>query len=279
MMTLEQLLQSGESRLFKAGIEDAEIDAWYLLEHSLSIDRVTYFLNKNTIVTQEETEKYFSFIEKRATHIPLQQLTKEQEFMGFSFSVNEHVLIPRQDTEVLVEEVQKAATGKRVLDLCTGTGCIILSLAKLCSLRTAVGVDISQEALKVARENQQRLQVEVTLLQSDLFENITGTFDIIVSNPPYIPTQVIETLMPEVKDHEPVIALDGKEDGLYFYRKIVKESRAYLASSGQIFFEIGCEQGTDVADILKSHGFTEIRVLKDLCGLERVVTGIKKEAF
>jgi release factor glutamine methyltransferase len=192
--------------------------------------------------------------------------------MGLEFDVSPHVLIPRQDTEILVEEALKLCEGKKVLDMCTGSGCIIISIAKLGKSAGVAAVDISAEALNVAKGNAAKNEVKVEFIESDLFEKVEGDYDIIVSNPPYIRTKVMEELMPEVKDHEPVIALDGSKDGLYFYRKITASLKQHLRSGGTILYEIGYDQGEAVRDILKQEGFTDILVKKDLSGLDRVVT-------
>ena len=272
-ITIEQLKKQGSDRLRDAGIAEADLDAAYLLEYVLHIDRMAFLMDKEKEVSSEDASRYMEQIEVRAKHIPLEHITGEQEFMGYSFFVNEHVLIPRQDTEVLVEQVAKLADGKRVLDVCTGSGCIILSLDQLCNLTKAVGVDLSTEALKVARANGMRLDSSVEWIESDLFANVTGTFDIIVSNPPYIETKVIDGLMEEVRCHEPMMALDGGEDGLYFYRKIVEESPKYLTNNGYLCFEIGYNQGEEVKALMEHAGFQECQVIKDLAGLNRVVMG------
>lgn len=217
---------------------------------------------------------YQDLLNKRSLHIPLQHLTGEQEFMGLPFHVNEHVLIPRQDTEILVEEVLSIVKkGDHVLDLCTGSGCIIISIVKLAEQITGVGIDLSDEALVVAKENAKRLQADVTFFKSDLFEQVTGEFDCIVSNPPYIATAQIDTLMEEVRCMEPRMALDGMEDGLFFYRKIVEESAAYLKKGGWLCFEIGCDQADDVSEMMRAAGYENRKVIKDLAGLDRVVMG------
>ena len=272
-MTARELLCWGEDILLKAGIEDAKLDAWYLMEYSLPTDRVSFLLNGSKPVTATQKEEYEILIEKRASHIPVQYLTGMQDFMGFTFKVNEHVLIPRQDTEVLVEEVLKVSKGKKVLDMCTGSGCIVISLAKLGQLESATAVDISTEALKVARENAASLEAEISFVESDLFEKVEGLYDIIVSNPPYIESEEVDKLAPEVKDHEPRLALDGTEDGLYFYRKIIEEADKYLTENGAIFFEIGYNQGEAVSELLRAKGYQDIKVIKDLPELDRVVAG------
>lgn len=210
----------------------------------------------------------------------MQHLTGVQEFMGYEFAVNEHVLVPRQDTEILVEEAEKRLllmkkeNPVKVLDMCTGSGCIPISL-KLRNPQIVIeGADISEEALKVAEKNAKKLGVSGKWIQTDMFENITGTFDMITSNPPYIPTKVIEELEAEVRLHDPYEALDGKEDGLYFYRIIVKESRQYLKRGGWLIFEIGSDQAEAVKTLLQEAGYENIEVKKDLAGLDRVVYGM-----
>jgi len=184
------------------------------------------------------------------------------------------VLIPRQDTEVLVEEALKYLKPEmRFLDLCTGSGCILLSLLHFCKEAEGVGVDISLEALEVAAENKARLHPVAELLQSDLFAAVEGRFDVIVSNPPYIRSEEIQHLMEEVRLHDPLLALDGHEDGLYFYRAIAKKSPSYLKRGGWLLVEIGHDQGSDVSRLLEEQGFCEIEIVKDLAGLSRVVKG------
>ena len=194
--------------------------------------------------------------------------------MGLTFKVNEHVLIPRQDTEILVEEAMRyLSDGMRILDICTGSGCILLSLLKYSNECEGLGVDISDDALAVARENAQNLGLEAEFRHSDLLEKVEGKFDMIVSNPPYIETAVIDTLMPEVREHEPMLALDGREDGLYFYRRIVEQCTSYMTRGARLFFEIGYDQGEAVKDMMIHKGFCEVEIIKDYAGLDRVVTG------
>lgn len=217
--------------------------------------------------------------------IPLQQLTGEQSFMGLDFQVNQNVLIPRQDTEILVEEALKELhDGYDILDMCTGSGCILISLLWYSNDCHGVGVDLSEAALDVAKSNAERLlaekaeegRVPAVFLQSNLFEKVEGQFDLLVSNPPYIRTDDVETLMPEVRDHEPRMALDGEADGLSFYRKIVEECPAYLKRGGTILFEIGFDQAEEVKALMEQGGFHEIRVVKDYAGNDRVVVGTLK---
>lgn len=284
-MTYKEVYEYGKQKLIDAGIEDAVLDARLLLEYICHTDRNELIIHADCQRSSMEEQFYKIVIEKRASHIPLQHITGEQEFMGLSFQVNEHVLIPRQDTEILVEEVMRhLSDGMRILDICTGSGCILLSLLKYSNECEGVGIDISSDALRVAQENAQRLQLDATFLEGDLFLPLKSfqssktsdtLFDIIVSNPPYIETKVIDTLMPEVRLHEPVSALDGGEDGLYFYRKIVAEAPRFMRKGAYLFFEIGCAQAQTVAMFMQEAGFVQIEVLKDYAGLDRVVFGME----
>lgn len=275
-MTYKEAIEFGKEQLTSAEILDAQLDARLLLEFVTKVDRTTLFVHSDQSLLEEEEKSYRKLIEDRASHIPLQQLTKVQNFMGFDFFVNEHVLIPRQDTENLVEEaMQQLHDGMEVLDLCTGSGCILISLLKYSNDCKGVGVDLSTKALEVARVNVERFQLEdsVTLLESDLYDKVEGKFDLIISNPPYIPTEVVKTLMPEVLEHEPWMALDGMEDGLHFYREIIKNAPDYLYRGGKLFFEIGYDQGQSVKQLMEARGFTEVVVKQDYAGLDRVVYG------
>ena len=267
--------QFGKEQLQKAGITDAELDARLLLEFICHTDRNALYAHGDQEIEDEKMQDFLQLIEKRAVHIPLQHLTGEQNFMGLDFLVNEHVLIPRQDTEILVEEIMRDLhDGIRILDMCTGSGCILLSLLHYSNDCSGVGVDVSEDALAVARQNADRLaEKQAVFIQSDLFEKVEGSFDLIVSNPPYIRSQEIAGLMPEVREHEPHLALDGKDDGLHFYREIIKGAMPHLKRGGQLFFEIGYDQGEAVQALLAANGYTEIAVVKDYAGLDRVVYG------
>lgn len=274
-MTYRQLYEYGVKRLEEAGIEEAKLDARLLLEYICHTDRNTLLVHGDSERNEIEEQFYCMCIEKRATRIPLQHITGEQEFMGLTFRVNQHTLIPRQDTEILVEEgMRHMFDGMRILDMCTGSGCILLSLLKYSNECEGMGVDISEEALKVARENAQRLGLKAEFVQGDLFEPVPEKkFDMIISNPPYIETAVIDTLMPEVREHEPMQALDGMEDGLFFYRKIVDKADGFLTKGGWLLFEIGYNQGEAVSKLMTEQGFQDIKVVKDYAGLDRVVLG------
>ena len=272
---LKSALESAILYLQKQGVEEARQDAWLLLEHVCGISHSTYFVHSEDEMPKEQQEQYEALVRKRGEHIPLQQLTGEQEFMGLTFSVNEHVLIPRQDTEVLVEEVMKNLhDGFRILDLCTGSGCILLSLLHYSNDCSGVGADLSEEALEVARKNAEQLGENSALfVQGDLFAPVEGKFDIIVSNPPYICSDVIPTLMEEVREHEPMQALDGGADGLDFYRKIIQGAKEHLCGGGQLFFEIGYDQGEAVQRLMEQAGYREVECVQDFAGLDRVVFG------
>lgn len=347
------VLNYGKKVLKNAGIVEADLDAWYLFEQSFGISRAQYFLcarenivgsTAQKMTAQEQTgnslesknaldcaelwlkEKlsaYENALKKRAARIPLQQIIGQQEFMGLSFFVNEHVLIPRQDTETLVELVLQEQKDKdiSILDMCTGSGCIAVSLKKLGGYAHVEGADISEEALKVAKRNSEEIlensdvnndavssrteqiqnctnltnnqnkqdnseermvsevrtvpQTGVIFRRSDMFSAFPETerFNVIVSNPPYIPSAVIEELEPEVRDHEPRGALDGTADGLYFYRILAEECAKHLTPGGHVYFEIGYDQGMAVKELLDNHGFKDTRVIQDLSGKDRVVCG------
>ncbi len=273
-MTYRELFEIGKKQLEDAGIEEAALDARLLLEYICHTDRNALLVHGDSVRSNLEEQFYRMVIEKRAQRIPLQHITGQQEFMGLTFKVNEHVLIPRQDTEILVEEAMRyLSDGMRILDICTGSGCILLSLLKYSNECEGLGVDISDDALAVARENAQNLGLETEFRHSDLLEKVEGKFDMIVSNPPYIETAVIDTLMPEVREHEPMLALDGREDGLYFYRRIVEQCTSYMTRGARLFFEIGYDQGEAVKDMMIHKGFCEVEIIKDYAGLDRVVTG------
>lgn len=273
-MTYAQAFKNATEYLAERGVADASVDAWYLMEFCCGISRAEYLLRKTEEMPQDCLEEYQSLLAKRGERIPLQHLTGEQEFMGFSFRVSDQVLVPRQDTEVLVEEaLRRLKCGRRVLDLCTGSGCIAISIGKLRKDAAVTASDLSEEALSVARDNAERLEADISFRQSDLFEQLPDAYDMIVSNPPYIPTRTIDDLAEEVRLHDPRMALDGGADGLVFYRKIIKESAPHLERGGWLLFEIGWEQADAVSEMMRENGFAEVRVIKDLAGLDRVVEG------
>lgn len=273
-MQYQELYRMGKDRLTEAKVPEAELDARLLLEEVCGTDRNDLLVHGDKEVPPEQCDRYVEYIQRRQKREPLQQITGYQEFMGLRFKVTPDVLIPRQDTETLVEEVMRYLhDGMHLLDMCTGSGCILLSLLKYSNDCEGTGCDISEKALKVAEENAEMLSLNASFVQSNLFENISGKYEFIVSNPPYIPTGVIPTLMEEVRDHEPVSALDGREDGLYFYREIVEKAGEYLYPGGMLFFEIGYDQAEKVSSLMRQAGYQEVTVCKDLAGLDRVVYG------
>lgn len=284
-ITYKELLEHGKNQLKQGKIQEYQLDAWLLLEHVFQVSKTWYFVHETEIVDVEKAEQYEALIQRRKNHVPLQQITEEGYFYGMKFYVNQHVLIPRQDTEILVEEVLKLCGSLwkqeenhlQILDLCTGSGCILLSLLANLKQAEGTGVDLSLEALEVAKRNARELEIPAKWLHSDLFEQVDRSYDVIVSNPPYIRTFVIEDLMEEVRLHEPRMALDGKEDGLYFYRKIIREAEGYLKPGGILAFEIGYDQGEAVSGLMKNQGYEQIQVVQDLAGLDRCVTGIRKQ--
>ncbi len=321
-MTLKEACEQGAAQLKESGIDTSSLDAWYLLEHVTGFSRAAYLLDSQKELEAGLEERFLYLIKKRAGRIPLQYLTGVQEFMGLEFLVNEHVLIPRQDTECLVEaalhilnrkqtacrdgadqSLIQPGNGFSLLDLCTGSGCILLSILKFaeksgrfqavkrpkhmqCAEPSCqwmdpdvvpiygTGSDISQKALEMAGRNARKLGIEAEFVQSDLLEHVEGRFSMIVSNPPYIRTAAISSLQDEVSKYEPVLALDGGGDGLHFYRKIIQECRQYLIPGGSLLFEIGYDQASDVCRLMEEAGFREIAVEKDLAGLDRVVSGM-----
>ncbi len=259
ILQIGAIYKEGCERLEEAHVPDARLDAWYLLEHVTGISKAAYYADPERGLAEGEVQEYFSYVQKRCSRIPLQHLTGEQEFMGLPFYVNEHVLIPRQDTEVLAEKaLELKRPGMRVLDMCTGSGCILISLLKLRPLKgiSGVGCDISPEALCIAEKNAGRHCVEADLRQGDLFDALPegDRFDMIVSNPPYIPSSDI--------------------DRLYFYKRIISGSVRYIRQGGWLLLEIGCEQAEAVSGMLERAGYTGIKVKKDLAGLDRVVYGM-----
>lgn len=274
-MTYREAIVLGEKNLQQADIADAKTDSWLLLAMACKIDHTYYYMHIDEEMSEEQVREFEVLIRKRAERVPLQYITGEQEFMGLTFHVNSNVLIPRQDTETLVEEALKVIKpGMKVMDMCTGSGCVLISILKNAHDVEGIGYDISKQAINVAKENAKFNEVPAVFERSDLFEDVVeNDFDVIVSNPPYIPTDLVATLMPEVSQFEPREALDGKGDGLYFYSKILEQCKNYMKPDGYILFEIGCEQGDAVSTMMRLAGFSEVRVIKDLARNDRVVMG------
>lgn len=263
------------------GIETALLDSQLLLSHVLGVDRGYLLLNREKEITEDEYKTFLNNIKLRKEGVPLQYITGEQEFMGLPFKVEKGVLIPRCDTEVLVEEVVniiKDVDSPVIADVGCGSGAISISIAKLVETSTVYALDIMDIPLKVTHKNVILNGVEdrVNIIKSDMLKELINkgkVFDLIVSNPPYIKKEVIPTLMKEVKEHEPMSALDGGEDGLYFYRNITKDSKKLLKKGGYLAYEIGYDQGESVKNIMIQEGFADVKLIKDLSGLNRVLIG------
>ena len=277
--SLQEWLRYAKQRFAEAGVPEPEADARILLETAFSVDRTQFYLHPERIPLPRQAEQFLDMVEKRCARIPVQYITGKQTFMGLSFDVAPAVLIPRLDTEILVETVLTWIGGRKaeVLDLCTGSGCIAVSIAKLARNARVTASDISAEALETAKKNSRQNSTDIRFLQGDLFTPFSGEerFDAIVSNPPYIPGAELAKLEPEVRDWEPALALDGSADGLAFYRRIIREAPAHLKDGGLLAFEIGYEQGKAVSELMRQAGFGGVCVQKDLAGLDRVVTGEK----
>ncbi|MBQ9518932.1 MAG: peptide chain release factor N(5)-glutamine methyltransferase [Firmicutes bacterium] len=271
MKTVKEILFDTKKRLRENGDETWGIDADLLVMRALGLTRMQLVTRDTDEVPDKAAAKLENLLQKRLSNMPMQYILENCEFMGINFKVNENVLIPRPDTEVLVEEVLKRKP-QSALDIGTGSGAIAVSLAKY-GVKSVTACDISQNALDVAKENAKNADVDIDFIKSDIFKNISGKFDAIVSNPPYIVSDVIPTLMPQVKDYEPRLALDGGKDGLDFYRSITAQAKEHLNKGGLLAFEIGYDQGETVSKLMRENGFENVKVIKDLAGLDRVVTG------
>jgi release factor glutamine methyltransferase len=288
MVTVGQLLKEGTERLENVGVSTPRLDAEVLLYNLLDVERIYLHTYPEKEVSKETEESFWSGIEKREKFMPIQYIVNKQEFMGLDFDVEEGVLIPRGDTEILVEKVidiyekEFSPNSVKIMDIGTGSGAIVVSLAKFINNAILTAIDISPKALEIAKKNANANGVEkrITFHLGSLFNPIKGedeykTYDFIISNPPYIPRAVVETLDPWVKDYEPRLALDGGEDGLDFYREITITAKDYLKEEGWLLFEIGYDQGESVSALLNMNGFRDVKVLQDLAGLHRVVLGKK----
>ncbi len=279
-MRLYELVKKGQGMLEKKGVPDADIDAGLLWQHVAGMNMADMLFDRDVEILAEQETDYMELIERRSAREPLQYITGVQNFMGYDFCTSKNVLIPRQDTEVLVEtalNITKHIDGSvDVLDMCCGTGCIGISYGLMRPGSRVVLADISEDAIKTTHKNIEKLCGDTDrfrVVGTDLFENVEGRFDLILSNPPYIKSGVIDTLMPEVRDNEPRLALDGMEDGLYFYRIIVSQARKYIKDEGYVVFEIGNDQAEDVQHLLVESGYDDVHVVRDLCRNDRVVYG------
>ena len=274
--TVLKILTWTKGYLAEKGVENARLEAEWLLCEVLGLDRVGLYVNFDKPLSERELTMFRGMVARRARREPLQYILGSQEFMGLEFDVTPAVLIPRHDTEVLVEEASKrAAPSGRILDIGVGSGCIAVALARCLPEAEVCGVDTSPESMVLAARNAEKHGVKVTLFEGSLFEPFTGqSFDLIVSNPPYIPTADMEYLQPEVRDFEPRGALDGGADGFDFYRLIIPAARDHLTTGGWLLFEVGIGQAEMVLDMFGQTGsFGELFTTKDHAGIERVVGG------
>lgn len=276
-MTIKETLRKGMIQLKTENVTEPNLKARLIMQYILNKPRQYLIIYDNQVLTLRQEVNYFKAIKRLINGEPIQHITHQQEFMKLNFFVNEDVLIPRSDTEILVEEVIKIArkiNAKKILDMCTGSGAIAVSLAKYLDNVEITAVDISEKSLDVAKTNAKNNEIEnkITFIESNLFENIVNEkYDIIVSNPPYIRKDVIKTLTKEVQK-EPKIALDGGYDGLDFYRKITHQSEEYLKFNGYLCFEIGYDQKKDVIKIINDEKkFTGTYSKKDLCDNDRII--------
>ncbi len=277
-MTIGEALDLGGRELLEAGIEGGEEEAKILLSELTGIGRLDFFLKKGEELPEDTEHQYLTFLEKRKKRIPLQMILGHTEFMGLEFEVSPATLVPRADTEVVCETALSFLTeGSTILDLCTGTGCVLLSLLEMEEGTTGVGTDISEDAVELSRLNAERLGLSerASFLTGDLYSPLPegSRFDLIIANPPYIRSEEIKNLMPEVRDHEPRRALDGGSDGLTYYRRIASGAGDYLIPGGLLLFETGYDQGGQVTEILKENGFSNIILKRDYGGNVRVCGG------
>jgi release factor glutamine methyltransferase len=263
------------------GIEAARLEAELLLGELLGLDRVGLVVHSMRPLSESELSSYRELLKRRRSGEPVAYILGRREFFGLSFSVDRHVLVPRPETELLVEEAllrtKHRELSGRALDLCTGSGCVAISFAKARPTWQTFATDLSEEALGVARKNALDLGVvwNLSFHQGDLLEACgrASRFELIVCNPPYIPNAELDTLAPEVRDHEPRMALDGGADGLDFYKRLVKEAPSHLVPGGVLAVEIGADQGGAVMGLFRAHGFTETTLRQDFAGNDRVISG------
>ena len=277
--TRKSVLSEVTARLREGGIPEPESDAWILFSYVTGLDRTHYLMEQERPATEDELTRLEAAVQTRLERVPVQYITGEQDFYGLTFRVTPAVLIPRYDTEVLVDLVlSENPKAERFLDLYTGSGCIAVSLMKSGQFASGEATDISREALNVAADNASRNGVTLTFSEGDLWDAVGNkTYDVIVSNPPYIAESERPTLMPEVREHEPGLALFAECDGLAFYERVARKACEHLVPGGRLYVEIGATQGEQVSELFTQNGLTDVRVTKDLAGLPRVVSAHRPE--
>lgn len=272
---IKDILIKYKKILKENNFETYSLDVEVLLMNVINFNKTNLYLNPDYILQDEQFEQFENFFNRRLKNEPIAYIIGKCEFMGLDFLLNKHTLIPRGDTEILVEkaiQIVKENNFKNILDIGTGSGAIAISLAKYCKIDIDA-LDINIDALNMAKKNATLNNVKVNFIKSNLFENINNKYDVIVSNPPYIKTDVIKTLGKNVKDYEPILALDGGKNGLDFYEKIANNAYKHLNKGGYLIFEIGYDQAEDVKKIMQNRNFFNITILKDLAGLDRVIFG------
>ncbi len=278
-LSLNELVKSGIEMLEANGVENAKGDVVELINLVKPISQSDILINGEMSFSKDEVERIKKLFKIRSNRIPLQHILGKAYFYGREFKVNKNVLIPRFDTEILVEEVLKniskySSESLKIIDMCTGSGCIAISLGLESEKSEVLGVDISAKSLEIAKLNKKNLRAKnVSFIESDLFTEVKGKFDILVSNPPYIDISELKNLSPEVADHDPHLALFAKDKGLYFYKVISCEAKDYLKPDGKVFFEIGYNQAGDVSKIMEDNGYRDIRLIKDYGGNDRLIIG------
>ena len=269
-ITVAEVLNRSIDQLKKYNIENPQLNAEQIISHILDLNKTNLYLKSKDILDNEKSDLIEQLILRRTKHEPLQYILGETEFYGCKIKVNPDVLIPRPETELLVEKVRQEDFGS-ILEIGTGSGAIAIALAKQMKNIQIKATDISKKALRIARQNAELNNVSIDFIQSDIFENIKGKYDIIVSNPPYISQNEYDKLAPEILDYEPEIALLANDEGLSYYKKILANSKDYLTDRGKIYFEIGYDQAEKIKEIAKENGFDKVNVFKDLNGFDRIV--------
>lgn len=268
--TISEILNKSINRLKKYNIENSIINAEQLISHVLGINKTDLYLNSKDVLNREKSDLIEQLVIRRTKHEPLQYIIGETEFYGCKIKVNPDVLIPRPETELLVEKVLQEDFDS-ILEIGTGSGAIAIVLAKQMKNVQIEASDISEKALNIAGQNAELNNVSINFIQSDIFENIKGKYDIIVSNPPYISKKEYDNLAPEIRDYEPEISLLAKDEGLFYYKKVLENAKDYLTDKGKIYFEIGYDQAEKIREIAKENGFDEISVFQDLNGFDRIM--------
>ena len=270
--TISKLLEWATKELNNSGISSPKQNVETILAHTLNIKRLDIYLQLERKFSGKKLEIVFNIISRRKDKEPLQYILGETEFYGYTIKVDKSVLIPRPETELLVERIIAEENDiKNILEIGTGSGALVIALAKKMNGIVIDATDISEDALRIAEQNTILNQVDINIFKSDIFDNVLCKYDLIISNPPYISLTDYEELPVEIKDFEPRSALQADDNGLFFYNKILQKAKDHLTESGKIYFEIGYDQAKKITEIAKENGFSNIKVFKDLNGFDRIV--------